>query len=288
MSSPLHLPPLITEHWSRMHPPDTTIPADIRAEIMTRLARTEREQGVRIVLAVESGSRAWGFHSPNSDYDVRFIYTRPADWYLAVDLEERRDVIEYPIVDDIDLNGWDLRKALRLFWKSNPAFIEWIQSPIKYMEHGQFGAGARALLDDVYCVERGIYHYRSMAKTNYRGYLRADMVPLKKYFYVLRPLLAVRWLERYGTAAPIEFGKLLHLIEDRPELLDAIDELLRKKREAPEMGLSHQVPSIHRFVEDELARLEAIMPQRGDRSTPLPMLNALFHAVLREHPEPPL
>ena len=271
-----------------MASPDSAIPPEIRAEIMTRLARTEREEGVRILLAVESGSRAWGFHSPNSDYDVRFIYMRPADWYLAVDLEERRDVIEYPIVDDIDLNGWDLRKALRLFWKSNPAFMEWIQSPIKYIEHGAFAGQARGMRDAVYSVERGIYHYRSMAKTNYRGYLRADMVPLKKYFYVLRPLLAVRWLERYGTAAPIEFGKLLHLIDDQPQLAQAIDELRRIKRDAPEMGLSAPVAAIHRFVEDELARLETIVPERADRTTPLPMLNALFHAILREHTAPAL
>ena len=106
------------------------IPPEIREEIMRRLALTEKEKGVRIVLAIESGSRAWGFESPNSDFDARFIYVHPRDWYLSVGLEEQRDVIEYPIVDDIDLNGWDLRKALRLFWKSNPAFVEWIQSPL--------------------------------------------------------------------------------------------------------------------------------------------------------------
>jgi predicted nucleotidyltransferase len=134
------------------------IPDEVRAEIMVRLGNAEREHGVRILLAVESGSRAWGFHSPNSDYDVRFIYMRDPDWYHAVDLEERRDVIEYPIVDDIDLNGWDLRKALRLYWKSNPAFVEWIQSPIMYIETGIFAARARALLSEVYCVDRGSHH----------------------------------------------------------------------------------------------------------------------------------
>lgn len=265
---------------------DPTIPPDIHAEIMRRLARTEREEGVRIVLAVESGSRAWGFHSPNSDYDVRFIYTRTPDWYLAVDLEERRDVIEYKIVDDIDLNGWDLRKALRLFWKTNPAVMEWLQSPINYMEQGTFASGARDMLDAVYSVERGIYHYRSMAKTNYEGHLRTATVPLKKYFYVLRPLLAVRWLERYGRAAPIEFGRLLHLIEDQSELTGAIAELLDNKRRAPELGLSPQVPVIHRFIEDELARLDTVTPCRDERATPLTMLNTLFHAVLREVPSP--
>ncbi len=122
------------------------IPEDVREEIMLRLAATEAEHNVRILLAVESGSRAWGFASPNSDYDVRFIYAHQPDWYQAVDLEERRDVFEYKIVDDIDLNGWDVRKALRLFRKSNPAFVEWIQSPILYRSHGSFAEGARALL----------------------------------------------------------------------------------------------------------------------------------------------
>lgn len=261
---------------------DELIPPDIRSEIMERLARTEREHGVRILLAVESGSRAWGFHSPNSDFDVRFIYARAPEWYLAVDLEERRDVIEYPIVDDIDLNGWDIRKALRLFWKSNPALAEWIQSPILYIADSMFGDEARRLLPDVYSVEHGIYHYRSMAKTNYNGYLRADMVPLKKYFYVLRPLLAVRWLERYGKAAPIEFGKLLHLIADQPQLVAAISELMEQKRVAPEMGLSAPVPVIHAFIEGELTRLETATPERCQRASPLPELNKLFHAVLRE------
>jgi predicted nucleotidyltransferase len=258
------------------------IPPAIHSEIMDRLARTEREEGVRIVLAIESGSRAWGFASSNSDFDVRFIYVRPANWYLAVDLEERRDVIEYPITDDIDLNGWDLRKALRLFWKSNPAFIEWIQSPITYIESGAFAAGARALLPEVYSLESGIYHYRSMAKTNYRGYLQGDMVPLKKYFYVLRPLLSIRWIERYGAAAPIEFGKLLHLLNGETALLADIDALLASKRAAPELGLAQPVASINAFVEAELARLESITPHPAARPQPLPMLNALFHATLQE------
>ncbi len=261
---------------------DSVIPADVHAEIMRRLARAEEEHGVRILLAIESGSRAWGFASPNSDYDVRFIYAHAPRWYQAVDLEERRDVIEYAIVDDIDLNGWDVRKALRLFWKSNPAFVEWIQSPIRYIERGGLGDGARALLPQVYSVESGMYHYRSMAKTNYRGYLRADRVPLKKYFYALRPLLSVLWLERYATPAPIEFQRLLHLIDDRPGLRADIDALLDRKRGAPEMGLGDAVPSINDFVEEQLARLEAMSPDPARQPAALPLLNTLFHAALDE------
>lgn len=259
------------------------IPSEVRADIIQRIRDAEAEHGVRVLLAVESGSRAWGFASPNSDYDARFIYAHPKDWYVSVGLEEQRDVIEYPIVDDIDINGWDLRKALRLFWKSNPAFVEWIQSPIIYTEQTSFAAEARKLLSTVYSCERGIYHYRSMAKTNYRGYLKAaDLVPLKKYFYVLRPLLSVRWLERYGTAAPIEFSKLLHLIEGEHALLGDIDTLLAKKRAAPEMGLDKPFASIDAFIESELARLETITPDQVQKSEVLPQLNDLFHRILAQ------
>ncbi|WP_338769191.1 nucleotidyltransferase domain-containing protein [Massilia sp. METH4] len=262
------------------------IPEDVRQEIMRRLAAAEQEHGVRILLAVESGSRAWGFASPNSDYDVRFIYAHPPAWYMAVDLEEKRDVIEYPIVDDIDLNGWDVRKALRLFWKSNPAFVEWIQSPIIYIERGSFRERARDALPQVYNGEHGLYHYRSMAKTNYRGYLRAEQVPLKKYFYALRPLLSVRWIERYRTAAPIEFHKLLHLLDDRPELLRDIGALLEKKRAAPELGLADPVPSLNAFIEEELVRLDHPAIPRFERGSVTARLNALFHAVLDEEKQP--
>ena len=253
----------------------------VRDEILARLARAEHEHEVRILLAVESGSRAWGFASPNSDYDARFIYVHRPEWYLSVGLEEQRDVIEYPIVDDLDVNGWDLRKALRLYWKSNPAFMEWIQSPLVYLQRGSFLDGSRALMHDVYSVESGMYHYRSMAKTNYRGYLQNDLVPLKKYFYVLRPLLAVRWLERNGTPAPIEFDRLLAMVDDRA-LLDAIDALLAQKRASLELDLSPQVPAIQQFIVRELARLEDVVPERFERRDVEPRLSALFRDVLRE------
>ncbi|PWF46756.1 nucleotidyltransferase domain-containing protein [Massilia glaciei] len=259
-----------------------TIPPDIHEEIMRRLAAVERDENVRIVLAIESGSRAWGFASPNSDFDVRFIYVRPKEWYLAVDLEHRRDVIEYPIVDDIDLNGWDLRKALALFWRSNPAVVEWIQSPIQYMRSGKFGAALLELLPAVYSHERGMFHYRSMAKTNYREYLKADLVRLKKYFYVLRPLLAVRWIETYNSAPPIEFDALLHLVAGEPELLADIHVLLEKKKLSLEKDLLPQVKSINAFIERELERLENFEHQRAEPAATIEQLNTLFRALLDE------
>jgi predicted nucleotidyltransferase len=255
---------------------------EIREEILARIRKAEDEHDVRVLLAVESGSRAWGFASPDSDYDARFLYVNRPDWYLSVGLEEQRDVIEYDIVDDIDLNGWDLRKALRLFWRSSPAFVEWIQSPIVYVEEGRLAAQVRALLPRVYSCTSGVHHYRSMARTNYRGYLRADQVPLKKYFYVLRPLLAVLWLEKYQTPAPIEFDRLLHLIEADAALLRDIQRLLARKRATPELGLAAPIPGINAFIERELARLETSEVARPTRGEVLPMLNEVFRQSLDE------
>lgn len=238
------------------------IPEYVRTEILRRIRATEAEYRVHILLALESGSRAWGFESPNSDFDARFVYVHERDWYLSID--NKRDVIEYPIMDNIDLNGWELRKALRLFRSSNPTFVEWIQSPIIYLEQGPFASACRDLLPAVYSCLRGIQHYRSMAKTNYRGYLHENLVPVKKYFYVLRPLLSVRWIETYGQPAPIEFHKLLPLVPDEAGLMTDIMQLLERKRATPEMGLAPRVNSIHAFIEAELRRLEHLdlVPQQ--------------------------
>lgn len=253
----------------------------VRAEIMHRLQQTEQQEDVRILMAIESGSRAWGFASPNSDYDVRFIYVRPKDWYVAVDFEEKRDVIEYPIVDEIDLSGWDVRKALRLFWKSNPSFVEWLRSPISYIDQGCFKTKACERLPHVYSIEKGIHHYLSMVKNNYRTYLKTDYVPLKKYFYVLRPLLAIRWLTRYQSVAPIEFHRLLSVLDDVP-VLAAIEDLLAQKKVSTEKTLIPAVAVIQHFIEGELSHLEKATVPKWHSTGEIAILNELFHRVLSE------
>ncbi|AQQ69457.1 nucleotidyltransferase [Microbulbifer agarilyticus] len=256
------------------------IEPSVKREILERINRAEKEHGVRVLYAIESGSRAWGFESPNSDYDVRFIYAHPKDWYVAVDLEDKRDVIEYPIVDEIDINGWDVRKALKLFSKSNPAFVEWLQSPIVYIERGCFAQKAREILRDIYSVNRGIYHYRSMAKTNYRGYLREDIVPIKKYFYVLRPLLSIMWLEKYREPAPIQFEVLRTLIADNIELNGQISDLLQRKKISLEKEMAPKITELNFFIESELERLEDFSDASERAGEIMGELNCLFHEIL--------
>ncbi|MCU7834934.1 MAG: nucleotidyltransferase domain-containing protein [gamma proteobacterium symbiont of Taylorina sp.] len=254
----------------------------VKKEILKRIRNAEIEHNVKVLYAIESGSRAWGFESPNSDYDVRFIYTHPKDWYVSVDLEEKRDVIEYDIIDEIDINGWDVRKALRLFWKSNPSFVEWLQSPIVYVDDNHFAPQARNLLDSIYSVEKGIYHYRSMARTNYRGYLKSSLVPIKKYFYVLRPLLSIMWLEKYDQPAPIVFDQLRGLVFENQELDEEISKLLQRKKTSKEKEIAPAIPIINKFIDNELNRLEKYGEKTKGQVSSISSLNDLFHEVLAQ------
>ncbi|QFY88488.1 nucleotidyltransferase domain-containing protein [Magnetovirga frankeli] len=219
--------------------------------IQQRLTAIERERDVRILYACESGSRAWGFASPDSDYDVRFIYVQRRDWYLAYNIERKRDVIELPIVDAIDCNGWDLRKALYLFARTNGALLEWLNSPIRYREQGLTAETLRQLAPTVCNATALCYHYSHMARGNARDYLFGQQVRLKKYFYVLRPLLAIRYIQQTGTPPPTEFQALVDAVAP-DSLLPSIQALLEQKRQSVELGRGEAIPAIDRFIRAEL------------------------------------
>jgi uncharacterized protein len=257
----------------------------IRAEIVRRLRAAEIDHDVRILYACESGSRAWGFASPDSDYDVRFIYVRKPDWYLSFDIEQRRDVIEYPITDEIDCGGWDIRKALYLLTRTNGALMEWLNSPVRYIEAGSFAESLRVLAPEVMSPVALCYHYSHMARGNAREYLLKDQVRLKKYFYVLRPLLAIRYIERCRGVPPVEFARLLDSV--LPETLrPSIDRLLELKRNTEELGFGAQVPEINRFIEQELERHGTAFSGQGRPAVPgkeevHEQLNRIFRAAVR-------
>ena len=141
---------------------------EIQEIICSQLSRIEEEEDLTILLAVESGSRAWGFPSPDSDYDVRFIYVRPAEHYLR--LEKRKDVVELPPDDVLDINGWDFDKTLRLLHSSNPTLFEWMSSPVIYRKHREFDS-LMANASDYFLSLPGMYHYLNMADGNYREFL---------------------------------------------------------------------------------------------------------------------
>jgi predicted nucleotidyltransferase len=199
--------------------------------IPAKLKEIEARENIRVIHCVESGSRAWGFASPDSDYDVRFIYVRPIEYYLRLD--KTRDVIEWQLDDTLDINGWDLQKALRLLHCSNPTLFEWNNSPIVYKTTPEW-AEISAIIDHFFQKSAGLYHYLSTAKKNYREYLKGDMVKLKKYFYVLCPILACRWILEKQTPPPMLFSTLADACLDEA-LVPSVTDLLRLKMETPEI-----------------------------------------------------
>lgn len=216
------------------------------------LREIEQRERVKILLAAESGSRAWGFASPDSDYDVRFFYVRPREEYLK--LEKRRDVIELPLSDVLDINGWDLDKALRLLHSSNPTMLEWFASPIVYRD-SEFRQRMQGALKEYFSVGKSLHHYLSMAKGNRQDHLRGEQVKAKKYFYVLRPILACLWIMDRRTPPPILFDDLCAAYLDesvKPE----VDRLLEIKRNLPEIGLIDRVERLHAYIDAKIALIE--------------------------------
>ena len=256
---------------------DREVTLHMQRIIVEKLKEIEKNENIKILFAVESGSRAWGFASPDSDYDVRFIYVRPKEFYLRLD--KTRDVIELPINEDLDINGWDLKKALTLLHNSNPTLFEWLSSPIVYCKT-DFTDKYSKKFDTYFSVRKSLYHYLHMAENNNREFLRDDTVILKKYFYVLRPVLACEWILEHKSQPPMRFAELLDA--QLPDYIRGeVDELLETKINAPEIKMIKRVDKINDYIEysmDEIKRsLDTIMPEH-DKSWD--ELNDIFLAEL--------
>ena len=251
----------------------------VRNRIIWALSDVEAEERVTILYACESGSRAWGFESDDSDYDVRFIYLRPTDWYLTI--QDKRDVIEKPIDDELDVSGWDVPKALGLPRKSNPAPPEWLPSPIVYREQSTLHERLCTLMPHYYSPISCMFHYLHMAENNFRKYLKDDQVWTKKYFYVLRPVLACIWIEKGYGVVPMEFQALVDRILDGGELKAEVQKLLTAKRSGAELNKGPRNDIISGFLEKELARLQADHEPPAETRDPS-QLDQLFVDILKE------
>jgi len=248
-------------------------------EIITaKISELEQKENVHVIHAVESGSRAWGFASPDSDYDVRFIYVRPKDFYLR--LEKTRDVIEWQLDETLDINGWDLQKALCLLHSSNPTLFEWNNSPIIYKTTDEWSE-VRKEINNYFSAKAGLYHYLSTANSNYREYLKGDMVRLKKYFYVIRPLLACKWILDKKCPPPLLFTELVET-ELEADMKPIIYDLLKVKMNTPEVGEGKRIDKLNEYIDENLASLKATidaMPQ--EHKADWGRLNELFLSIIK-------
>lgn len=252
-------------------------PREVRRAVAAELERMERAEDVRVLLAVESGSRAWGFASPDSDFDVRFVYVRPVEHYLR--LEPARDVLEWRIDEVLDVDGWDADKALRLLRGSNPSLFEWLASPIVYAEDPAFTA-VRDLAADCFSPVASARHYLSMARGQVAA-CTAGTIRLKKYLYIMRALLAARWVVAERAPAPMLFGDLVGAeLED--SMSGLVEELLAAKTASGESDERPRVPAFDAWVAGALAELEdAVGALAPGPKVPWGRLNEVFLAIVR-------
>lgn len=243
--------------------------------ILNALQQLEKQYNIRILLASETGSRAWGFPSPDSDWDVRFIYCHPLDWYLGID--EKKDTIEQ-MVGELDLVGWDLRKCLRLMRKSNAALFERLQTPIVYRQEEGFREELLALAGDYFSCRAGLHHYLSMAFRYRQICEESDQVRLKDYFYLLRTCLASLWIVEKGGIPPMEFRELLPLVSDKA-LQATLMELVALKATVNEKYQYPRNPQLDSYVKRVMDYCEtraADFPKHDGAPAPL---NQFFQKI---------
>lgn len=250
-------------------------------EIKKELFRLEIAHEIKILFAVESGSRAWGFASTDSDWDVRFVYIHKIDWYLKIDSE--KDSLEEILPNDIDLAGWELKKALRLFRKSNPPILEWLRSPILYLEQFSTAGKLRELTKEFFNPKSCLHHYLHMAEGNYRDYLQKDIVRVKKYFYVLRPILACEWIRQTNTMAPMEFQHLLNSQLTDQIIKKEVANLLKRKTSAEELKEEPKNTILNNFIEERITFYNEYVKSIGYYAPPnTSILDDLFKQTITE------
>lgn len=241
----------------------TLAPEDVRRAVAAELEHVERAEDVRALLAVESGSRAWGFASPDSDFDVRFVYVRPVEHYLR--LEPARDVLEWRVDEVLDVDGWDANKALRLLRGSNPSLFEWLASPIVYAEDPVF-AVVRELAADCFSPVASAHHYLSMGQ-NHLAALAGETVRLKKCLYTMRAILAARWVVAERAPAPMLLRDLVDAELEEP-MKGLAAELLEVKTAGGERSEFPRIAALNTWAAGALAQVAGAL---ADLEPPAPV-----------------
>ncbi|MCR9288634.1 MAG: nucleotidyltransferase domain-containing protein [Bacteroidetes bacterium] len=249
----------------------------MKKEILALLEKVEKEKNIEILYACESGSRAWGFPSPDSDYDVRFIYRHPSDWYLTVN--EKTDHIQFMEGELLDVSGWDIRKVLRLLFKSNNSIYSWLYSPMIYRQNTSFIKGFRALAEPYFLPKSVIFHFLGIATGMLQKEFQTDEVKIKKYFYVLRPVLAAKWICEFKSPPPILFDKLLFLVKDE-SVLNQIRDLLKRKETANEAQKVKRISILDEFVKMEMKYCEIVAKELPKKVNDYENINHFYRKIL--------
>lgn len=261
---------------------ENSIPKDIQVYIEECLKKIEIEKKIKILYACESGSRAWGFGSPDSDYDVRFFFVHQKERYLSVSLP--LDSIDRFFDNDVDLSAWDVKKALGLLVKSNATPFEWLQSPILYRKNKEtekFRNTLWELSKDYFSAKTLIFHYLGIAK-GMLSKIEENQISIKKYFYILRPVLAAYYIKTRNEAAPMEFKFLVENLQNPNDksVKEAIENLWQEKLIAKE-GDKIEVPTfIHSFIETQMSECGFYASNLKQEKKNIEPLNEFFRSLL--------
>ncbi|MBQ9971693.1 MAG: nucleotidyltransferase domain-containing protein [Elusimicrobiaceae bacterium] len=223
----------------------------MKKSIIKKLEELEKEHHIKIFHAVESGSRAWGFASQDSDYDVRFLYYHRPEWYFSVS-KQADNIVKMEEHNLLDFAGWELKKTLLLLIKGNMSLYEWIQSPIVYKQSKEFET-LKALAQEFYNPKALLFSYVGLAENNYKAYADREKPKLKKYLYILRTLAACRWIEQQQTPPPIEMDNLKEVFRKDSLIWDFLNHLIEDKKKGTELGVIDSPALINRWIEEQLA-----------------------------------
>lgn len=252
---------------------------DITEQIMQKLLEIESKENIRIIYACESGSRAWGFASPDSDYDVRFVYVRPVEFYLR--LENTKDTLECELNDVFDISGWDIRKFMKLLNKSNSSVFEWKASPIVYKTSSEWDI-LQGLFNRHFSGKKVLHHYNSMIKNLLTRYFDGKTeVKYKPYLYNLRQCLCCQWIMDKKSPPPIVFETLkdAYLPEN---LHKEVDKLLEYKKSMCEKETGPRIKAIDEYVDSVVSKVEEYLKNLIDYDySDWNELNELFLRILK-------
>lgn len=252
----------------------------MQEKIIPLLHQLEQEKNIQILYACESGSRAWGFPSPDSDYDIRFIYRHSRNWYLS--LQEKKDTIEFMKGELLDGNGWDIRKVLRLLYKSNASLHDWLFSPVIYLAGDKRIEDLRALARELFLPKKAMHHYLGIAKGMLEREFKTPKVKIKKYFYVIRPVLAAHWIAETLAIPPVDFHELLPSIQEEKAVYVAIQRLLEEKEGAKEGQRIARIPELDQFIEQQMENLEKAAQAMDRRENTYEALDTFYQKYILE------
>lgn len=235
----------------------------MKNKIQNLLKQIEKDNDIKIIFAIENGSRSWGMASKDSDFDVRFVFKRNLNDYIV--LNPAKDVINAAFDKDlkpcdtqgslVDMSGFDIFKYLKLLLSSNPTTIEWLNSSIVY--YGDNNLPIREYMRENFNGERLFKHYFSSFKHNYREFIQlGKLITYKKYLYSIRGVLNATYVYEFDKIPPLNLKKTVTELKNNipEEVYAKINEVIEIKSQGLERDIVLRIPEFDEFFNIELQK----------------------------------